>query len=108
MLAPWKKSYDKTSILKSRDITLPTEVHLVEAMVFPVVIYECAHQASLSMDFSKQEYWSGLPSPGIEPTSALQADSLPLSYWGSQENWQDHLIVQTLIILIIRLPLEWL
>ena len=27
------------SILKSRDITLPTEVHVVEAMVFPVVIY---------------------------------------------------------------------
>ena len=29
------------SILKSRDITLPTKVHLVNAMVFPVVIYEC-------------------------------------------------------------------
>ena len=29
------------SILKSRDITLPTEVHLVKAMVFPVVIYGC-------------------------------------------------------------------
>ena len=29
------------SIFKSRDITLPTEVHLVKAMVFPVVIYGC-------------------------------------------------------------------
>ena len=29
------------SILKSRDITLPTEVHLVKAMVFPVVVYGC-------------------------------------------------------------------
>ena len=29
------------SILKSRDITLLTEVHLVKAMVFPVVMYEC-------------------------------------------------------------------
>ena len=29
------------SILKSRDITLPTNVHLVKAMVFPVVTYEC-------------------------------------------------------------------
>ena len=28
-------------ILKSRDITLPTKVHLVKAMVFPVVMYEC-------------------------------------------------------------------
>ena len=29
------------SILKNRDITLPTKVHLVEAMVFPGVMYEC-------------------------------------------------------------------
>ena len=29
------------SIFKSRDITLPTKVHLVKAMVFPVVMYEC-------------------------------------------------------------------
>ena len=29
------------SIFKSRDITLPTKVRLVKAMVFPVVIYEC-------------------------------------------------------------------
>ena len=29
------------SILKSRDITLPTKVHLVKAMVFPVVMHEC-------------------------------------------------------------------
>ena len=29
------------SILKSRDITLPTKVHLAKAMVFPVVMYRC-------------------------------------------------------------------
>ena len=29
------------SMLKSRDITLPTEVHLVKAMVFPIVMYGC-------------------------------------------------------------------
>ena len=29
------------SILKSRDVTLPTNVHLVKAMVFPVVMYGC-------------------------------------------------------------------
>ena len=28
-------------IMKSRNITLPTKVHLVKAMVFPVVMYEC-------------------------------------------------------------------
>ena len=35
MLAPWKKSYDQPS----RDVTLLTEIHLVKAMVFPVVMY---------------------------------------------------------------------
>ena len=30
-----------SSILKSRDITLPTKIHLVKAMVFPVVMYGC-------------------------------------------------------------------
>ena len=41
MLASWKKSYDQPSILKSRDITLPTMVCLVKAMVFPIVMYGC-------------------------------------------------------------------
>ena len=36
-----KAMTNPNSILKSRDITLPTNVHLVKAMVFPVVIYEC-------------------------------------------------------------------
>ena len=33
-LTPWKESYDLDSILKSRDITLPTKVRLGKAMVF--------------------------------------------------------------------------
>ena len=41
MLTPWKESYVQLSIFKSRDITLPTKVHLVKAMVFPVVMYGC-------------------------------------------------------------------
>ena len=32
---------NQDSILKSRDITLPTKVHLVKAMIFPVVMYGC-------------------------------------------------------------------
>ena len=36
-----KKSYDQLSILKSRDIILPTKVHPVKAMVFPVVMCGC-------------------------------------------------------------------
>ena len=38
MLTPWK---EQDSILKSRDITLSTKVHLVKGMVFPVVMYGC-------------------------------------------------------------------
>ena len=42
MLTPWKESYDQLdSILKSRDITLSTKVHLVKAMAFPVDMYGC-------------------------------------------------------------------
>ena len=39
MLTPWRESYDQRSILKSRDITLPTKVRLVKTMVFPLVMY---------------------------------------------------------------------
>ena len=62
-----------------------------------VTPWTVAHQAPLSMEFSQQAYWSGLPfpppgdlpNPGIESessvSSALQVDSLPLSHWGKQE-----------------------
>ena len=40
------------SIFKSRDITLPTKVHLVKAMVFPVVMYGCENWAGLSTEES--------------------------------------------------------
>ena len=41
MLASWKAVTNIDSILKSRDITLPTKVHIVKAVVFPVVMYRC-------------------------------------------------------------------
>ena len=41
MLAPWKKSYDKPRVLKSRDIILPTKVRLVKAVAFPVITCGC-------------------------------------------------------------------
>ena len=56
-----------------------------------------AHQASLSMEFSKQECWSGLPfpfpenlpNPGFEPRSpVLQADSLPFDPPGKPPYFQ--------------------
>ena len=70
-------------------------VSRVQLFVIPQTI---AHQASLSMGFSSQEHWSGLPFPppgdlpdaGIKPLSpgipALQADSLLLSHWESPEH----------------------
>ena len=50
------------SILKSRDITLPTEVHLVEAMVFPGVMYGC-------------ESWT------IKKAECQRIDALELWWW---------------------------
>ena len=51
-LAPWKKSYDKLSILKGWDITLLTKVHIVKVMVFLVVMYRCE-----SWTIKKVESW---------------------------------------------------
>ena len=43
---------NRDSVLKSRDITLPTMVHLVKAMVFPVVMYGCESKESWAL-----KYW---------------------------------------------------
>ena len=62
-----------------------------------LTLWTIAHQAPLSMGFSRQEYWSGLPipspgdlpNPGMEPvspvTSALQTDSLPAEPLGKPQ-----------------------
>ena len=53
MLTPLKERMTNLdSILKSRDITLPAKVHLVKAMVFPVVMYGCE-----SWNIKKAERW---------------------------------------------------
>ena len=42
MLTPWKESYDQPrEHIKKQTLLLSTKVHLVKAMVFPVVIYGC-------------------------------------------------------------------
>ena len=53
-LAPWEKEamINLDRILKSRDITKPTKVRLVKAMVFPVVMYGCE-----SWTVKKAEHW---------------------------------------------------
>ena len=63
MLAPWKKAMTNLdSILKSRDITLPTKVHIVKAMAFPVVMYGC-------------ESWT------IRKTEHQRIDAFELWFW---------------------------
>ena len=41
MIAPWKKSYDQPRQHIKKQRHLPTKVHLVKAMIFPVVMYGC-------------------------------------------------------------------
>ena len=41
MIVSWKESYDKISVLKSKIITLPTKGHIVKAIAFPLVTFEC-------------------------------------------------------------------
>ena len=59
MIAPWKKSYDQPR----QHITLPTKVHLVKAMVFPVVMHGC-------------ESWT------IKKTEHQRIDAFELWCWG--------------------------
>ena len=69
-----------------------SSVQLLSCVRLFATLWNVAHQAPLSMGFSRQEHWSGLPccppgdlpDPGIEPVSpALQVDSSPLSHRGS-------------------------
>ena len=62
MLLGRKVMTNLDSILKSRDITLPTMVHLVKALVFPVVMYGC-------------ESWS------IKKAEHRRIDAFELWYW---------------------------
>ena len=74
---------------------------LLNCVQYFVTSWTVASQAPLSMEFSRQEYWSGLsfpspgdlPIPGMKPGShALQVDSLPLrqpgkSYYNKLEDY---------------------
>ena len=56
MLAPQKESYDQPrQYIKSRDIILPTKVHIIKAMVFLVVIYGCESWSIKKAELQKIE-----------------------------------------------------
>ena len=62
---------NRDSILKSKDITLPTKVQLVKAMVFPVVMYGCELSTEELMLFNcgvREDSWESLGQQG-DPTS---------------------------------------
>ena len=68
MLTPWKETYDQPSILKSRDIILPTKVCLVKPMVFPVVMCGC-------------ESWT------VKKAERRRIDAFELWYW-REDSWE--------------------
>ena len=70
-------------------------------------LWTVAHQTPLSMGFSRQEYWSGLPfpspgdlpDPGIEPRfPALQADTLTSEPPGNSRRW----VIEDLALIYVR------
>ena len=78
MLIAWKKAMTNLDrILKSRDITLLTKVHLVKAMVFPVVVYRCEtwiikkaeHQRFDAFELLEKTFESPLDCKEIQPAN---------------------------------------
>ena len=89
------------SILKSRDITLPTTIHLVKAMVFPVVMYGCE-----SWTVKKAEHWTvvlektleiPLDCKEISPGWSLEGQRLKLQYFGHLK-WRADSLEKTMML----------
>ena len=93
LLMLWlEKEVRKNDILNSgRHVKVKVKVKSLSRLWLFETPRPVTYQASQSMGFSRQEYWSGLPfpspgglpDPGIEPRfPTLQADSLPNELWG--------------------------
>ena len=103
------------SILKSRDLTLPTKVHLVKAMVFPVVMYKCENWTMKKaecqgIDTFELWFWRRLLRvpwtasrsnqsilKEINPEYSLEGLMLKLQNFGHLI-WRTHSLVKTLIL----------
>jgi len=100
MLAPWKKSYDQLdSILKSREVNLPTKVHLVKAIVFPVVMYGCESWTRKKtgcwrIDAFELWCWKSLESPldckEIQPVNPTKKSTLNIHWSHWCWNWSSN------------------
>ena len=77
------------SIIKSRDLTLPTKFHSIKAMVFPFVMYECVSWNIQKAEFRRIDafelwYWIRLlrvPWPEGDPTSPSERKSVLIIRW---------------------------
>ena len=100
-LAPWRKTMTNLdSVLKSRDITLPTKVCIVKAMVFPVVMHGCESWTIMKAEHRRTDafelwcwrrplraLWTARRSnqsilEEIGPESSLEGPVLKLQYFG--------------------------
>ena len=81
-----RQHWFQSNVRRPQRTVSEVEVELLNSIRLFATPWTVAHQAPLSMGFSRQEYWSGLPfpspgdlpNPGIEPGSPiLQADALP-------------------------------
>ena len=88
-------SYKCKVLIAGRQVTTQIPVKLLSRVQLFATPRTVAYQTSLSMGFSRQEYWSGLPfpspvylpDPGIEPRPpTLQADALPSEPPGKPHN----------------------
>ena len=74
LLLGGKAMINLDSILKSRDITFPTKVHLVKAMIFPVLMYGCDRWTIMKTEHQRINAfelwcWSPLDSKHIKPVN---------------------------------------
>ena len=85
----------KSELSEDPTCSWDVEVHLFSRVRLFETAWTVAYQGPLSMGFSRQEYWSGLPfpssgdlrNPGIEPRSpSLRADALPSEPPGNGNN----------------------
>ena len=95
MVYPWLDLFLPFFLLSDILYSVYMRAQLLQSCPTVCDPWTVAHQAPLSVGFSRQEYWSrllfpssgNLPDPGIEPMPPsypeLQADSLPLSHRGS-------------------------
>ena len=92
---PWSQIFGDLIQVLLLNNHMKVKVKLLSCVQLFVTPWTVAYQAPLSMGFSRQVYWSGLPfpspgdlpNPGIEPRSpALQADALPSEPPGSYSN----------------------